>query len=168
MKTIRSLMILGALSVALLALSAIGAKAQVVGLPSFSGTFTLPAETHWGAMTLPAGDYTLKYGYSRTSSTLMVEIAGEAKGSPHKLILAGNRSDVSADRDVLSCVREGNILYVRALEMPAIGESTHFRIPHGVEVRSKLRFQAHNASGKTAIAEVRVSVERVPINLNAK
>ena len=159
MKTIRSLMILGAFSVALLALMETGAKAQVA-LPSFSGTFTLPAETHWGAMTLPAGDYTLKYGYSLTSSILMVEIAGEAKGSPHKVILAGTRSDVSADKDALNCVREGDILYVRALEMPAIGESTHFRIPHGVEVRSKLRFQAHNASGKTQLAQVAISIDR--------
>ena len=161
MKTIRSLMILGALSVALLALWVTGAKAQVITLLSFSGTFTLPVETHWGAMTLPAGDYRLKYGYSQTSSTLMVEIAGEAKGSPHKMILAGRRDDVSADKNVLNCVREGNILYVRALEMPAVGESTHFKIPHGVEVRSKLIAQTHSASGKTQLAQVAIPIGHI-------
>ena len=159
MKTIRTRMILGALSMALLALWVTAAKAQVIAIPSFSGTFTLPVETHWGAMTFPAGDYTLRYGIA-FSSTYLVTVDGEEEGSPRGMILPQAREDASGGKNALNCIREGDILYVRALELPAIGESVHFKIPHGVEVRSKLIAQTHSASGKTQLAQVAISIGR--------
>ncbi|HXH49076.1 MAG TPA: hypothetical protein VNM47_06995 [Terriglobia bacterium] len=164
MKTIRNLMILSGLCLVLFALAAAGARAQTFASTSFTGTFTLPVETHWGAMTLPAGDYTLRYGIA-FSSTYLVTVDGEEEGSPRGMILPRARDDASGVENVLNCIREGDILYVRAVELPAIGESIHFKIPHGVEVKSKLlqRQAKHaNESGNTQLAETRIAVERVP------
>lgn len=167
MKTIRNIAIVAGVSLALFALSSTTARAQAITSTSFVGTFTLPVETHWGALTLPAGDYSLRYG-SAFGSTYLVTVADKPEQRILGMFVAARRDDVKAAENMLGCVREGNILYVRALEMPLIGESIHFKIPHGVEVRSKLKFQAHNASSNTSIAEVRISVERVPIKLSAK
>lgn len=158
MKTIRSLMILSGLSVALIGLAVTNAKARVLYAPSFSGTITLPVETHWGAITLPAGDYSLYYGRFNGHGAYLVEVVGKAKERPLGVILVKTRSDVSGTKTILDCVREGNILYVSALEMPEIGESIHFRIPHGAEVQSRLVGQNHNASGKTQLARVEIPV----------
>ena len=150
MKTIRNLMILSGLCLALFALAVTGARAQTLAWTSFTGTFALPLETHFGAMTLPAGDYTLSYGRVLLGGRHMVTVEGQAEGGPRGMILAGPGDDVSAAKDALLCVREGDTLYVRALEMPLIGESAHFRIPHGVEVRSRIGpiEKAHNQGGK--------------------
>ena len=164
MKNIRNLMILSGLCLALLALAVTGARAQAISSTHFAGTFTLPLETHWGAVTLPAGDYTLRYGVA-FSSTYLVSVADEAEGRTLGMILPGARDDVKAGKNVLNCVREGNILYVNALEMPLIGESVHFKIPHGVEVRSTIgpMKRAHIQIGKTNFVQVAVRTERAPV-----
>jgi hypothetical protein len=165
MKTIRNLAILSGLFLALFALAATGARAQVgqgASTINFIGAFTLPSDAQWGTMTLPAGEYTLNYGNRYGSYS--VEVRGTAKGSPHGRILAGPLGQTSATKNALNCVREGDVLYVRALEMPDIGESAKFKLPHGVEVRSKMIAKSHNPSGKTQLAEVVIGVERAPVN----
>ena len=82
--------------------------------------------------------------------------------------IAMGRSDAKAGENSLVCVREDNKGYVRALELPAIGESIEFNLPHGVEVESKLIAKHQNKSGNTQLAEARIRVERVPIKLSAK
>jgi hypothetical protein len=163
MKMIRNITILVGLSVVLFALAVTGARAQTFASTSFTGSFTLPAETHWGALTLPTGDYTLSYGIA-FSSTYLVAVAGKAEGSPRAMILPGSRNDVKSAENVLNCIREGDTLYVRALEMPLIGQSVHFRIPHGVEVRSRVSPIAknHGPSGKTSFTQEAIRIERVP------
>jgi hypothetical protein len=165
MKTIRNLMILSGLCLVLFALTATGARAQTFASTSLTGTFTLPVETHWGAMTLPAGDYTLRYGMPFRGGIYAVTVAGKAEGSPRGMILPRARDDASGGKNVLNCIREGDTLFVRALELPAIGESVHFRIPHGVEVRSTVgRYEnAHNQGGKSRFVQVAVRVERAPV-----
>jgi hypothetical protein len=165
MKMIRNIMVLVGLSVALSALAATGARAQVLTTTNFAGTFTLPLQARWGAMTLPAGDYTLRYGRAFKGAVNAVTVEGKAEGNLRGMALPMSRNDVSTGKSALLCIREGDILYVRAVEMPAIGESIHFRIPHGVEVKSKLlpRQANHaNESGNTQLAETRIAVERVP------
>ena len=157
MKTLRNITILVGLSAVLFALVATGAKAQAITSTHFTGTFTLPLETHWGAVTLPAGDYTLRYG-TAFSSTRLVTIAGKADGRTLGMILPESLDDASEPKDAIRCVREGNILYVSALEMPLIGESTRFKIPHGVEVQSKVVAKNHTPSGKTQLPQVAILV----------
>jgi hypothetical protein len=167
MKMIRNITILAGLSVALIALAATSARAQVLWTTHFTGTFTLPVHAQWGAMTLPADDYTLRYGTQENGRGLVV-VRGTAKGSPYGMIFAGPGDDVAESNNALLCIREGDTLYVRALELPAIGESIHFRIPHGVEVRSRLVQQSHNQSGKTTFAQVAIGITRVPVKANGK
>lgn len=163
MKTIRSLMILAGLSAVLLALGVPGAKAQRFPTTSFSGTFGLPLEAQWGAMTLPAGEYTLEYGLLNNGHHLVV-VGSATKGRPLGVILAGPRNDASARKNALVCIREGDALIVRALELPAIGESIHFKIPHVVAVRSRVIAGHQNEKGFTRVASVAVRIEPVPVH----
>jgi hypothetical protein len=163
MKTIRSLMTLAGLILAVFALSATGAKAQSLTNTSFAGTFTISHEAQWGRMTLPAGTYNLYYGPLHDGGASVVEVVGKAKGSPHGLILAAGNDDASAANNALVCVREGSTLIVRTLEMPAIGTSAQFSMPHGA------RLVAHNRNhkGYTQLAEAPMLIERISVAPNA-
>jgi len=163
MKTIRNLMTLSGLCVALFALVSTGAKAQTLTSTNFVGTFTLPVEAQWGLMTLPAGEYTLSYGTAFWGTVHMVTVAGDAKGIPRGMILPRSRDDASAGKNILNCLRLGDTLYVRSLEMPDLGESVHFKIPRGVEVQSKVIAGHQNQKGNNQIALVSIGIERVPV-----
>ncbi len=163
MKTIRGLTTLAGLSLMLLALGATGAKGQGSNSTRFAGTFTLPFEAQWGKMTLPAGDYTLQYDMNEIGHGLVV-VRGTAKGSPYGSIIAGPLGETSAKQNAIICVRNGNALIVRSLEMPAIGESVLFRMPRGAKLA------AHNGQrgGYTQLAEGPMLIERIPLTLSAK
>jgi hypothetical protein len=163
MKTIRIMTIVMSFSLALFALAATGAKAQVLSTPNFSGTFTLPVQAQWGTVTLPAGGYTLHYGHLPMAGPYAVEIVGEGKGGPHGVILSAGKNSVSATKNSLACIREGDSLIVKALEIPAIGESVSFALPHGVSVRAKIVADKWNHNAKTQLSEVRIPIERVPV-----
>jgi hypothetical protein len=164
MKTIQRLAILAGLSMMVFALSATGAKAQAISTANFSGTFNLPVAAQWGKMTLPAGTYNLYYGRLHDGDINVVEVAGKAKGSPHGLILATGNDDVSAANSSLVCIREGDALIVRALEMPAIGTSAQFSMPKGTQLEATNR----NHNGYTQLAEAPRLIERIPVAFNAK
>lgn len=163
MKTIRGLMTLAALSVMVLALGATGAKGQANYSTHFAGTFTLPFEAQWGKMTLPAGDYTLQYGLNDIGHGLVV-VRGAAKGSPYGSIIAGPLGETSAKQNAIVCVRDGNTLIVRALDMPSIGQSVDFTLPPGAKL------VAHNGKrgGYAQLAEAPMLIQRIPITLNTK
>jgi hypothetical protein len=164
MKTIRSLMTLAGLILAVFALSATGAKAQTLTSNNFAGTFTISHEAQWGTMTLLAGTYNLYYGPMHDGDVNAVEVAGQAKGAPHGVILAQRHDLTSAANNALVCIREGDALIVRTLEMPAIGTSVQFSMPNGA------RLVARNAkpNGYTQLAEAPMLIERVPVTFNAK
>jgi hypothetical protein len=168
MKTIRNIAILVGVGLALIVSGATSARAQALTTTAFSGTFTLPFEVQWANMTLPPGKYSLSYGHHNPASGYLVEVAGKKPGSPHGVILTRGRSQPSASENVLVCIRVGDKGYVRSLELSAIGEAAEFTLPHGVEVESRLIAKHQSKSGNTRIAEVRISVERVPIKLSAK
>lgn len=164
MKTIRYLMILSGLCLAFFALAATGARAQTLASTSFVGTFTLPVKAQWGRLTLPAGQYSLSYGKAFKGTAYMVTVAGEAEGSPRGMILLRSLDDVSAGENALNCIRDGDTLYVRGLELPAIGESILFKIPHAVEVRSKVIAGNQNQKGNHQIAQLSIGIEPLPAN----
>jgi hypothetical protein len=164
MKTIRSLKVLAGLSLLVLTLGATGAKAQGHSGTDFTGTFTLPFEAQWGSTILPVGEYSLHYKQPLKGGPLVVEVVGKEKGSPHAFILPRATSNVSASKSALVCVREGNVLVVRALEMARIGQSVRFGMPRGAQL------VAHDGknSGYTQLAEAHMLIQRVPIKLNGK
>lgn len=162
MKKIRSLTIMVGLSLALLALGTAGVKAQAIPAASFAGSFTLPFEAQWGPMTLPAGDYTLRYG--NLEGVHMVEVVGKKKGSPHGLIMVQARDLTAAGKNSLICARQGDVTIVRALEMPVIGETVEFANPHGVRL---LALQMHRGTIEL-LAETPILYQKIPVTLNQK
>jgi hypothetical protein len=163
MKTIRSLMTSAALIVAFLALGTPVVRGQAVPLPRFSGTFTLPTQAQWGKMTLPAGEYALHYG-ALFGGISVVHVAREGKGVPGGFVLPLAPNSASRTKNAILCIRDGNTLIVRALEMPVIGESVTFAMPRGAKV------VAHNGkhNGYTQLAEAPRLIERIPVTLSAK
>ncbi len=159
MKTIRRFMVLSGLSMALFALVAIAAKGQVLGSSQFTGTFTLPFEARLGAITLPAGDYSIRYGRLNNGGIYTVAIVAKAGGGPHGWVLPESAEPISATKNALVCIRQGNKRFVSELQMAEIGESVRFALPHRAELMAKLR----NHSGNTQLAEVRIPIERMPI-----
>ena len=164
MKAIRNLTILVGLSVALIALAATGARAQNLALTSFNGTFTLPVDAQWAEMALPAGEYSLSYGQPFKGGINVVTVAGKAEGSPRGMILVKARSQTSASKNALVCAREGHNLIVRALELPAIGESIEFALPHGADLVAEQR----NDSTNTQLAQAPMLIQRIPVKPSEK
>jgi hypothetical protein len=164
MKTIRSLMVLAGLSVVFFALSVTGTKAQGLNTTSFTGTFTLPSEAQWGKMTLPAGKYTLHYGQPFNGGVYAVEVFDKAAEISRGMLLPLAISSTSTRKNALVCVREGDVLVVRALEMGDLGTSINFALPHGT------RLMAHNGSRNqyAQLAEAPMLIQRVPVTLNAR
>ena len=163
MKTIRSLMTLAGLSLVLFALSATGAKAQIIPSPSFSGNFTFPVAVQWGSMALPAGEYTLSYGQAFTGGTYIVSVTSKADGTTRMAMVKAN-SDASTKNNALVCIREGDALVVRALEMPQIGTAAEFAVPRG----TKLTAQKGNDNSYTPLAEAPMPIQRVTVRINEK
>ena len=167
MKAIRNFVILSGLSVMLLALAATSSQAQIVEHARFVGTFTMPFDAQWGSMTLPAGDYSLRYGRLYGTGTLMVEVSAREGVRPHGFAFTIPGNQVKTSENALICIREGNNGYVRELRMGAVGESARFAVPHGVIVRARVVAEGkHNAN--TQHAESRMSIVRVPVKLSAK
>ncbi len=163
MKSIRNFVTLFGLSLMLAAFGAAGARAQGFTMTSVGGTFNLPFEAQWGAMTLPAGTYNLNYGYA-SSGLPVVEVRGEAKGSPSGFILAQAYDKTSGTRNVIVCVREGSAGIVRGLELSVIGESASFALPRGAQLTA----QEHNGNKNIQLAGGPMLVQRLPVRLNGK
>lgn len=163
MKTIQRLAILAGLSMMVFALSATGAKAQNMTLANFTGTFTLPVAAQWGSMALPAGEYTLSYGQAFNGGTYAVAVTSKASGTT-RMALVKARRDASTKQDGLVCVRQGDVLVVRALEMPEIGTAAQFSLPHGTRLTARNR----NHKGYTQLAEAPMLLERISVTRIAK
>lgn len=158
MKEIGTLLISAAALVMFLVLVVAGARAQSLSTTSFTGTFTLPVDAEWGAMTLPAGNYTLSYGTLLRGGFDAVTVDSKEEEGPRGWILAGPQNTTKATENTLICIRQGNKAYVRGLELPAIGKSVSFALPHGAMLVAEQRKSITNVQ----LAEVRLPIERVP------
>lgn len=148
MRTIRNLMILAGLFVALMALGASGARAQLITYPVFAGSFTLPVQARWGSMTLPPGNYGLYYGEPFKGGLKVVEVVNKADGSARGIALIRGLSQASGSTNELVCTRDGNMDFVRALDLPVLGKSIQFGLPHNMELIASQ--QDHNATKPAA------------------
>jgi hypothetical protein len=163
MEKIRNLVVLFGLSLTLVALGATGARAQGFTMTGVGGAFTLSHEARWGTVTLPAGSYTLQYGYAG-SGLPVVEVHGTANGGPHVIIAAQGQNQTSGTKNAIVCVREGSRLVVRELEMAAISESASFALPRGAQLTAK----QSNGKKNIQLAEGPMLIQRIPIKLNSK
>jgi hypothetical protein len=167
MKLIQNITVLVGLSAVLFVMGATGARGQIAYPARFAGTFTLSFEAQWGEMTLPAGDYTLQYGIQDNGRGLVV-VRGTAKGSPYGMILAGPLGQTSVTKNAIVCIREGKKAYVRGLELPAIGATVHFALPHGVSVKAWIVSEKQRHSTNTQLAQAPMLIQRVPVKANGK
>lgn len=159
MKKTRNLAILAGLCLVLVSMGATNAKAQVLSTASFTGTLTLPYQVQWGQMTLPAGDYVVRYGNEGAGGLQIVEITGKAKGSPHGLVRVLSKHSAEGGENRLTCIRDGNTLIVSALEIPQIGQTVEFSMPHSAQLLARRL----NSSKKVRIAERQKGIERIPV-----
>ena len=163
MKTVRRLATLVGLFVAVFALGASGGKGQVVQSLRLYGTFTLPLTTHWEGLTLPPGDYAMRYG-TREAGIGFVEVINKNGGRHSRVVIPREPSDASGNKNALVCIREGDTLVVRKLEMPTIGESVSFRVPRGTQLMA----HAKKTGTSIQIAQGPKLIQQVPITLNVR
>lgn len=161
MTKIRNFMLLGGLSLALVAMGATAMNAQLIPLPEFTGSFTLPVRAQWGETSLPAGHYSLFYGAPFGGGGHAVEVLNRADGSS-RMILARDRTDASAAKAELVCVHEGNVDVVRALNLPALGESIHFSLPR----HTKLMANNLKHNSNTSVAALNGPTQYVPVTIS--
>ncbi len=90
-----------------------------------------------------------------------MEVLNSADGSS-RMILVRDRSDTSVAKTELICVREGNVDIVRALNVPALGESINFSLPPNMKLMANN--QKHSANRK--VAELRGLTQYVPVTLS--
>lgn len=163
MRTIRNTMILGGLLLGILAIGSTGAKAQMAGPADFAGTFTLPHDAQWGRMFLPAGEYTLYYGQLTIGGVHAVKIVGKEKGSPSGYVVSLPAVHSTASKNALVCIREGDGLIVRALNISELGESVGFMMPRNLKLVANR--QVH---GKYILAEGPSLIQQIAITPSGK
>jgi hypothetical protein len=111
MKSIRNHTLLRTLALGVLAscLGAVVANAQ-----PFRGTFSLPAEVHWGAATLQAGDYTFTSEGARTGNMLQLIQGGRVVA----MVLPQSHNPAVAGRAALVIEKGRGGCTVREIRLP--------------------------------------------------
>jgi hypothetical protein len=113
-------------------------------------------------MTLPPGNYGLYYGEPFKAGLKVVEVVNKADGSARGVALIRGVSQTSASKNELVCTRDGNMDFVRALDLPVLGESLHFGLPHNMKLTASR--QDHNAT--KPVAELHGLTQRFLVTSN--
>ena len=92
---------------------------------AYQGKFTLPFETHWGGVTLPAGDYTFALKSARYPYTLYIR--GQATTAI--IMAAGFDKKVTSDHAQLNLVEIADAQNVQTFEAPELGLTFDFAMP---------------------------------------
>lgn len=129
-----------AIAAALLAPASLGAQSL------FQGHFTLPVETQWGGVALPAGDYSFTVESRSLPGT--VTINGEA-GKAMIIAAGGSSERFKASDSVLVLDRYLGRGVVRALYLKPLGMTFYYKPPKG---------------GPQIVAQAPVLIERLPIS----
>jgi hypothetical protein len=113
----RYLKLLTKLGVTALVLGALATSGKAQNAYAYQGKFTLPVETHWGAATLPAGDYT--FALPSMSSPYRLYIQGQGIGA----IITATTADqkVVSERPQLNLVDIADVQTVQTFEAPELG-----------------------------------------------
>jgi hypothetical protein len=151
----RQLKLVSKLGVAALALGAFATSgnAQTV----YQGKFTLPFETHWGGVTLPAGDYT--FAMASASSPYTLYIHGQAANA----IIQASAADekVVSGHAQLNLVDIADVQNVETFEAPDLGLTFSYATPKQKrmgrkEARQKMAPQTPPAS---QVSENKTSIQ---------
>lgn len=117
----------------------------------FQGKFTLSSKAMWGQTVLQPGTYTL--AISRNNAGATVTVRSEGQASSEAVLLPASHDIAAANgKNDLVCIREGDTLVVRMLELSATGNSYRFEMPKAAQL----------------YAQAKPAVERVEIAFNGK
>lgn len=105
MRTARSPMTLIGGSLAPPAFRAPGTRTQEPAATDLAGTFTLPFEGQSRGMSLPLANPTLHYGDLRGGGIRVVELGGNANGSPRQFIQIQSYYPIPTTNDLLHATR---------------------------------------------------------------
>lgn len=128
MKRIRNLVAVGMLGSALLAAGAFTrARAE---MDQVTGTFTLPFDVRWAAVSLPAGDYSFSLE-TTDSGAHLVHLYHGREGVA--LIMSQGHDASFSGQSSLRVLREGNRYAVADLDLPQAGIVLHYSLPKSLE-----------------------------------
>ncbi len=92
---------------------------------SASGQFTLPGETHWSTVTLPAGDY--RYSV-QLSGPMTVVLVRSTSGRPAAMFATSSVSELSSsDVDRLVLDHVGGQRYVKSFHLKQLGVVLNYK-----------------------------------------
>jgi hypothetical protein len=111
----RYLKLLTKLGVTALVLGALATSGKAQN--AYQGKFTLPVETHWGAATLPAGDYT--FALPSNSAPYRLYIQGQGVSAIIQATTADQK--VVSERPQLNLVDIADVQTVQTFEAPELG-----------------------------------------------
>jgi hypothetical protein len=92
------------------------------------GKFTLTHEVHWGAATIPAGDYA--FSFDPDTGTRLLSLSKLSGARAGYMLLVPDTDDAKPSdlsRLVLVATPEGS--YVSAMQLPEFGMTLHFSVP---------------------------------------
>jgi len=110
---------------ALVALAAVLAP-RVASAQDETGKFTLPTEVHWGAATLPAGDYSFSVESSTPLPRLYVYRESNPSGGYMFIARAQDIVPAISEQDHLVLEQEDGEAFVTALQLESKGLVLHF------------------------------------------
>ena len=157
-KQTRKWLLTSLLAVSSTTLFAASAQAQVI-----KGSFTLPCAVHWGAVMLPAGNYTFAAPSSNTPFILTVR-----NGKKASMIMERGRDTQIGNRSSLQITREGGQAVVSSLQLAPYGLRFEYgkRHPRPAEVASNYPSSKGGPATTKAIAQA--SVIEIPIRVNGE
>jgi len=119
----RNLKVFTKLGVATLMLGALAMSGNAQ--TAYRGSFTLPFETHWGAVTLPAGDYT----FSLPSATVPYTLYVHGKGVSAIIMAATTDDRGVSDHARLNLVDTTDAHTVQTFDAPELGVTFVYPTP---------------------------------------
>ena len=128
-----------------------------LALNAYQGKFTLAVETHWGGVTLPAGDYTLTI--QTTGSPYRLFVRGKNVGAIITAVTADSKAD--SGHSQLNLVENADGFAVQTFDAPDLGltfiyptteHSRRDRMPTGQKIVPPTTLNTQLNGGTTSIA----------------
>ena len=119
------------LGVAALALGALAPSGKAQN--AYEAKFTLPAETHWGGFTLPAGDYTLTLPFKNAPYTFYIR--GQKAAAMISAVTVNDKG--VSDHAQLNLVEIANEHTIQTLDAPELGVTFIYWTPTQKSLESK-------------------------------
>jgi hypothetical protein len=131
MSSARYLKVVSKLGLAALALGIFGSAGNAQN--AFEGKFTLPSETYWGGVTLPAGNYTFTLGSKTSPYTFYIR--GE-KTNAIVMALVSDPGAISSHAQ-LDLVDISDVHAIKTFEAPELGVTFTYFTPKEKHTASK-------------------------------